>query len=86
MRAQLVSTPNRGATLTGLAGRIVRGYWHAFWDRRARRATVEILHSLDDRTLRDIGICRSEIGSVVYGRHGDRRHCYEETWRWYAGH
>jgi uncharacterized protein YjiS (DUF1127 family) len=38
----------------------------AYWRRRVERATVFILHSLDDRTLKDIGIDRSEIESVVY--------------------
>ena len=57
-------------------------YWHAFWERRARYATEALLHSLDDRTLKDIGLSRGEIGSVVYN-HGGRCHpCYDETWRW----
>ena len=41
---------------------------------RAQRATVLMLRSLDGRTLKDIGIDRSEIESVVYGRPDDRRH------------
>jgi uncharacterized protein YjiS (DUF1127 family) len=41
--------------------------WRAYWRRRAERATQFILQSLDDRTLKDIGIDRSEIDSVVYG-------------------
>ena len=60
---------------------IVARYWRAFWDRRARYATEMLLHSLDDRTLKDIGLSRSEIGSVVHG--GWRRHpTYNEAWRW----
>ena len=64
-------------------GGIVARYWRAFWDRRARYATEMLLHSLDDRTLKDIGLSRSEIGSAVHG--GGRRHpTYDEAWRWSA--
>jgi uncharacterized protein YjiS (DUF1127 family) len=47
--------------------------WTAYLTRRARRATVRILRNLDDATLRDIGLSRSEVESVVYGTPGDRR-------------
>lgn len=53
----------------------LRSAWRAYWRRRAKRAT-QFLQSLDDRTLKDIGIDRSEIDSVVYGardRSTDRR-------------
>jgi hypothetical protein len=43
--------------------------------------TVAILHSLDERTLHDIGICPGEINSVVYGRAGDRICRYQAYWR-----
>ena len=42
--------------------------WHAYARRRERTAAVGELRALDDRSLRDIGINRSEIESVVYGR------------------
>ena len=35
--------------------------WNAYWNRQARRATAAMLHVLSDRTLSDIGVCRSEI-------------------------
>jgi uncharacterized protein YjiS (DUF1127 family) len=36
------------------------------WRRyREARATYTQLYQLDDRTLRDLGFCRDEIGSVV---------------------
>jgi uncharacterized protein YjiS (DUF1127 family) len=43
-------------------------WWRAFAQWRARKAAVRELHALDDRALRDIGINRSEIESVVSGR------------------
>jgi uncharacterized protein YjiS (DUF1127 family) len=48
--------------------------WARYWTRRAERATVAVLHALDDRTLKDIGLDRSEIESMVHGRPpGERR-------------
>ena len=82
MRAQHFSAPNRGLTAAAATtGRIITGYWLAFWGWRARRATVQLLDGLDDRTLRDIGLSRGEISSAVYGRPGDRRRCYDDGWR-----
>jgi uncharacterized protein YjiS (DUF1127 family) len=46
--------------------------WEDYWTRRAKRATVDLLRGLDDRVLHDIGIDRSEIESVVYGKGADR--------------
>lgn len=53
-------------------GRALRDAWRGYWRCRAERATVSILHALDDRALKDIGIHRCEIESVVYGGRGDR--------------
>jgi len=74
---ELTTMPYRAAPVpaSGLAG-WAAALWRGYLDRRARRATVRILHSLDSRTLKDIGIDPGEIHSVVYG--GDhRRHRYE---------
>ena len=46
---------------------VTRRAWSSYWTHRAARATVGILHGLDDRALKDIGLDRSEIESVVYG-------------------
>jgi uncharacterized protein YjiS (DUF1127 family) len=54
-----------------------RSAWRRYWMRRAQRATVLILQSLDDRTLRDIGISPSEIESCVYSKTADRRRPYD---------
>jgi uncharacterized protein YjiS (DUF1127 family) len=50
------------------AGKWWRGY--ALW--RERKAAVRQLRALDDRTLRDIGVNRSEIDWVVYGQDATR--------------
>jgi uncharacterized protein YjiS (DUF1127 family) len=63
-----------------LAGALQRG-WHAYWARRARSATVFLLRGLDDRTLQDIGVNRSEIESVVCARAQDRIRRYESSWQ-----
>jgi uncharacterized protein YjiS (DUF1127 family) len=86
-RAHLISTAERDTpALAPRAGSRIARAWRTYWQRRARRATVDLLHSLDDRTLRDIGVGRNEIASVVYGRPGDRTRCYDETWRlWHMG-
>ena len=81
------TTATHGATptLATRAASTARRAWRTYWDWRARRATVEILRSLDSRTLHDIGLSRGEIESVVHGKRGDRRLCYDESWRWRAG-
>jgi uncharacterized protein YjiS (DUF1127 family) len=85
--AHLISTAERDTpALAARAGNRIARAWHIYWQWRARRATVDLLHSLDDRTLRDIGVGRNEITSLVYGRPGDRTRRYDETWRlWHVG-
>jgi uncharacterized protein YjiS (DUF1127 family) len=76
--------PSRSLTLTGRAGALVRRAWRAYWQRRARQATVLLLSSLDCRTLHDIGISQSEIESLVRGGN-DRCRCYDASWFWRSG-
>ena len=52
---------------------VARSAWHAFWERRANRAAVVMLQSMDGLALHDMGINRSEIESMVYGARRDRR-------------
>jgi uncharacterized protein YjiS (DUF1127 family) len=41
--------------------------WRRYWAWRATRAAVVALHALNAHELKDMGIDRSEIESVVYG-------------------
>jgi uncharacterized protein YjiS (DUF1127 family) len=63
----------------GLAAAISRRL-RAWQDRRARRLTVETLNALDDRTLADIGLGRTEILSIVNDRRNERLRRYDERW------
>jgi uncharacterized protein YjiS (DUF1127 family) len=45
--------------------RLVAALTDAWRRRRLRRAAMNALHSLDDRTLRDLGLHRSEIAGLV---------------------
>jgi uncharacterized protein YjiS (DUF1127 family) len=54
-----------------------KGLWQAYWRRRAERATINLLHSLGDKVLHDIGIDRSEIESVVRTRSKGRLQRFE---------
>jgi uncharacterized protein YjiS (DUF1127 family) len=42
---------------------------------QARRQALRQLHLLDRRTLRDIGIDRSEVMSIAFGNTSGRRRC-----------
>jgi len=46
--------------------------WNRYWEWRTRLATVAVLSGLDDRTLKDLGLHRGEIGSLVYGTRRER--------------
>ena len=72
-------------TLTNRVAGFAGQAWRTYWNWRARQATVQILRSLDVRTLRDIGLSPSELESVVYGRPGERRRRYYDGWRLRGG-
>jgi uncharacterized protein YjiS (DUF1127 family) len=71
-----VATKVVGDALMRAVARL-RAAWTAYREARAinRRAreTVEALMALDSHQLRDIGLSRSEILSVVYAPEQDRR-------------
>jgi uncharacterized protein YjiS (DUF1127 family) len=70
-----VSPAPRTAPLSHSVGSALQQAWRNYWRRRARRATLSLLRSLDDRALKDIGIDRSEIASVLCGGGEERRIC-----------
>ena len=59
---------------------VVKDAWQQYWARRAQRTSTFILRSLDDRTLADIGIARSEIESVIHDTSGQRLRAYDPKW------
>jgi uncharacterized protein YjiS (DUF1127 family) len=76
----------RAQALRGLVGAVLGGlgttawavaattgkWWRAYALRRERNAAVHELRALDDRSLKDIGINRSEIEWVVDGEDATR--------------
>ncbi len=74
----VLSAPHTGARV---AATVLKGWWDAYWKRRAQRVTVFMLQSLDDRGLHDIGLDRSEITSVVYGKLDERQLRYQRNQR-----
>src|SRR5215470_2093380 len=70
-RAQALRDMAGGILATGLqlaagARRVLGNLRKAYAVRRERNAAIRALWALDDRSLRDIGLGRSEIWSAVY--------------------
>jgi uncharacterized protein YjiS (DUF1127 family) len=79
--SEIAQTAEPAASWPHKAATALKTAWSAYWERRARQATVTLLQSLDAPTLRDIGINRSEIESVVYGPPLERRQQrWTDTW------
>jgi uncharacterized protein YjiS (DUF1127 family) len=76
------STAHSMVLSTGLKlVQILRDLWRAYWMHRARRASIVLLSSLDDRTLADIGLGRCEIESVVREKSRQRLRHYAPDWQ-----
>jgi uncharacterized protein YjiS (DUF1127 family) len=67
-QAALAGVTAVAAAALAMAGKA----WGAYARWRERRVAVQELHALDDRTLRDIGISRSEIDWVVWSQEAAR--------------
>jgi uncharacterized protein YjiS (DUF1127 family) len=79
---QTVSSGSQSQAPSGAhgLGATLKGLWKTYWASRAKSTTVFLLRGLDDRTLQDIGVERSEIESVVYSRSCDRLKRYQPVW------
>ena len=58
-------TPRVTGSVADAATRLIHRLLAAWHRQRTQRATVATLQGLDDRTLRDLGFHRAEIGGVA---------------------
>jgi uncharacterized protein YjiS (DUF1127 family) len=72
-RTEVVRTTNRDTWWLHNVRTVLTWAWHAYWERRANRAAVVMLQSLDAHALHDIGIHRSQIEWAVNGLQRERR-------------
>jgi uncharacterized protein YjiS (DUF1127 family) len=69
----LKDIPNQLSQCASDLGRGVLRLWHAYRAHREHRAAKAQLMALDDHMLKDIGLDRSEIDSVLLDTSQDRR-------------
>ena len=70
-----------GRSLHHAIAAVVQRWWRAYRDRRDRRSTLAILAGLSDVALKDIGVTRSELESLVNDPGEDRPRSYDRHWR-----
>jgi len=69
-----------GAQTRNVWTAIIKPLLHRYSEHRKKRRALAELRSVDPRTLKDIGIDRSEVTSIVYGNpSGRRRVCAENN-------
>ena len=59
---------DRGQTIEGGFAAALRIWWQRLDKQRRMRVTVNALHALDDRLLKDIGLERGDIEAAVSRR------------------
>lgn len=64
---------NAAASILRRARELIRWQLRVIARRRRMRATMAALDALDARTLKDIGLTRSEIHAVAAGTYGGRQ-------------
>lgn len=67
------ASAGHASTAAAHTGFTISGWWQSFQQKRRIRGTEQALRALSDRTLKDIGIDRSEIGSVARATGAGRR-------------
>ena len=68
-----------GGSVWSVVSAMVQAVAKANARRRARRMASRNLRTLSDRTLKDIGMHRTEIGSVVHGIANERKRSNESA-------
>ena len=55
----------------------IRSWLESYIERRSKRLAVAHLKAINPRTLKDIGIDRSEASSIIHGGRQGRRRFYQ---------